>query len=123
MKHDYHWWGMWSLRVGLALTYLYSGFSLIISTENWLGFIPSWFNSLLPVAPELYLKLQGAAELLFSLSYLTGFWIPVAASFSILEFSGILVFYGIDLISFRDIALLGSAIALFFFFLEDKDNG
>ncbi len=114
--------GLWSLRLGLALTYLYSGPSLILSPESWLGFLPPWFAGILPVAPETYLQIQGAVEILLALSFLTGFGITWAALISAAEFFGILVFHGIDLISFRDIAILGSSLALFFFCLQKYES-
>ena len=112
--------GLWALRFGLAGTYLYSGISLIREPLNWVGFLPQWFISLLPVAPETYLTIQGIAELLFVLSFLSGFGIRWAALLSALEMFGITAFYGIDLISFRDIAIFGAALSLFFFYYESN---
>lgn len=106
--------GLWCLRLGLALTYIYSGYHLIIDSESWIGYLPDWFSDLLPLPVELYLKFQGAGEWLLALSFLTGVLLPWAALLASAEFAGILLFYGIDLVSFRDIALLGSALSLFF---------
>lgn len=115
--------GLWALRIGLAAAYLYSGPHLILRPEDWLGYLPDWFRSLLPVAPQIYLKIQGAAEILFALSFLSGWGIRFTAFLSALEFTGILLFYGIDGVSFRDLAILGAAISLFLFSLENRNNG
>ena len=40
--------------------------------------------------------------------------IRIASGLAALEIAGILLFTGIDLITFRDIGLLGAALALFF---------
>lgn len=111
--------GLWALRLGLSATYLYSGTDLILNPKNWIGYLPDWFKGLLPVAPELYLKGQGIVELLFVLSFLTGFKTKWAALLSSLEILGILLFYGIDGGSFRDMAIFGAALALFFFYQDE----
>ena len=107
--------GFWSLQIGLAAIYLYSGPDLIVNPQNWVGYLPEWFSGLLPVAPELYLKIQGIAELLMAVSFVSGIAVRWAALASALEMAGILLFYGIDSVSFRDLAILGSALSLFFF--------
>ncbi|MBI4992286.1 MAG: hypothetical protein HZB99_03640 [Candidatus Harrisonbacteria bacterium] len=114
--------GLWALRLGLILTYLYSGYQLIIDPELWIGYLPAWFISLLPMSPELYLKFQGAGELLLMFSFLSGVGLPWTALLASAEFAGILLFYGIDLVSFRDIALLGSALSLFFLTYQSEES-
>lgn len=115
MNWNYKKMGFWSLRIGLAAVYLYSGPDLIAYPQNWVGYLPEWFKGLLPIAPELYLKIQGIAELLMVISFLSGIAVRWAALASALEMAGILMFYGIDGVSFRDLAVLGSALSLFFF--------
>lgn len=118
--NKYQKFGLWVLRLGLSATYLYSGIDLIFNPINWIGYLPNWFKGLLPVAPELYLKGQGIVELLFVLSFLTGKGIKWAALLSALEMFGILIFYGIDGISFRDMAIFGAALSLFCFYYEEE---
>lgn len=113
---------IWSLRLGLALTYLYSSFQIVSDPAPWIGYLPSWFIDILPFAPEVYLRLQGAAEFLMALSFLNGIGMAVASAFSAIEMAGILVFYGIDLVSFRDIAILGAALSLFFYSYGQRKN-
>ena len=110
---------IWALRLGLALTYLYSGTHLISDPGPWIGYLPEWFKNLLPLAPELFLQLQGDVELLLAVSLLTGVGIYWAALVSSVEIAGILIFYGLDLISFRDIAILGAALSLFFIYSDE----
>ena len=108
----------WPLRLGLGLMYLYSGQSLIREPLNWQGFLPSWFaeivGGLMPL--ESYLRLQGAGELaiafLFLAWFLGRFAVRAAAALAVLEMLFILIFVGINLITFRDIGLLGGALAL-----------
>jgi uncharacterized membrane protein YphA (DoxX/SURF4 family) len=104
------------LRLGLAFTYLYSGYHLATNPGPWVGFMPEWFQNLLPVAPELYLRLQGVGELLFAASLLSGILIRWVALLSAIEMLGILLLSGITLVTFRDIAILGVSLSLFFYY-------
>ena len=108
----------WPLRIGLGLMFVYSGTGLIRQPLDWQGFLPPWFGgfvgNFLPL--PTYLAIQGAGELLMAAVFLLPFVplliVRVAAVVAALEFAGILLFTGLDLVTFRDIGLLGGAIAL-----------
>ncbi len=102
------------LRYGLALTYLFSGYDLIAHPRTWSSFIPYWFANLLPVDVLTYIQFQGAIELLIALAFIFGILLRPAAFLSALEMVGILILYGIDAITFRDLAILGGSLAVFF---------
>lgn len=112
---------IWALRLGLAAVYLYSGPDLILHPGDWIGYLPGWLKEILPAPPELYLRAQGIVEILFALSFLTGFGIKWSALFSAAEMLGIILFYGIDGVSFRDLGLFGAAICLFLFYFDEKE--
>lgn len=106
------------LRLGLGLTYLYSGFQLFSQPGLWRSFLPIWYanfiDGILPV--ETYLRLQGVTEVVMGLLFLAwfsgGWGVRIAAAYMVLEMAFILAFTGIDLITFRDIGLLAAALAL-----------
>lgn len=108
----------WPIRMGLAVVYLYSGYDLIAHPLNWYGYVPDWFigvvSAIMPL--EQYLKIQGSGEIVLALVFLAWFlpsWIVRAtAALAAAEMAGILLFVGIDPVTFRDIGLLGAAIAL-----------
>lgn len=110
----------WLLRLGLGAMYLYSGYDLFVNPRHWYGFVPAWFSR--AIVPEVfpsidvYLKLQGAGELLIGLLFLAWFlrrrWVRVAALAAVAEMALIIGFVGVDPITFRDIGLLGAALAL-----------
>lgn len=109
----------WSLRLGLGLMYLYSGYDLFYNPRHWYGFVPQWFSRLLGGELSVinaYLRLQGAGEFIIGLLFLAWFsgvrGVRIAAALAVLEMALILLFVGIDPITFRDIGLLGGAIAL-----------
>lgn len=108
----------WALRVGFGFMYLYSGFDLFFHPSNWYGFAPQWFlqivTSVMPV--DSYLRLQGIGEFIIGLIFLAWFIGPrivsIVSILAIFEIILILGFSGIDLITFRDIGLLGGMLAL-----------
>ncbi|MBI3495384.1 hypothetical protein HY065_02045, partial [Candidatus Berkelbacteria bacterium] len=99
--------------------YLYSGYDLITNPQHWYGFVPRWFSqAVAQLAPiETYLRLQGAAELalgiLFLAWFLPRFGVRMASILAVGEMALILLFVGVDPITFRDIGLLGATAALF----------
>jgi len=108
----------WVLRFGLGLTYLYSGSDLFFNPQHWYGFVPRWFSqAVTPVLPiDIYLKIQGAGELLIAFLFLTWFLgkraVRVASVVVSIEMGLIILFTGLDLITFRDIGILSAALAL-----------
>lgn len=119
----------WSLRIGLGIMYLYSGWDLIFNPEHWLGFVPQCFSEfLIQFTPiENYLKIQGFGEILIGFIFLAWFIknvyvLRVAVFLAFLEIILILIFVGIDLITFRDIGLLGAMIGLLIISLKEGSN-
>ena len=120
----------WPLRIGLAATYFYSGWSIITAPTSWTRFVPGWLTSLVtPIMPlETYLRIQAATELIFAIALLLWFLSPkilkYVALLGGLEMAGILFLgsSGIDLITFRDLGLLGGFATLFLIFDKQSKN-
>lgn len=115
------------LRLALAITYFYSGFSLLTSPKSWTQFVPFGFKQVLgqinfPVTA--FIQVQGVGELLLATVFLLWFlprWlVKWLALFSSLEMALILIFAGVDLTTFRDIGLLGVSLALFLIYYERR---
>ena len=113
------------LRLSLAITYFYSGWSLLTSPTSWTQFVPFWLKEQLmnfnfPVA--VFVQVQGAVEMLLALIFILWFMprnlVCYAALFSALEMAFILIFTGIDLTTFRDIGLLGLSLGIFLIYRE-----
>src|SRR3989344_1226501 len=108
----------WFLRLGLGLMYIYSGYDLFSDPQHWYGFVPQWLSqTAIQIAyVDAYLKLQGMGEIILGLLFLAWFsgqWgVRIASILATLEMALILIFIGIDPITFRDIGLLGAALAL-----------
>ncbi|MBI2034089.1 MAG: hypothetical protein HYT13_03270 [Candidatus Liptonbacteria bacterium] len=114
----------WSLRLGFGIMYLYSGSDLIRHPTAWYWALPLWFKNLITsaVSLETYLRFQGIIEIVFAIVLLGWFFktaiVKIVALLSVLEMAGILAFAFLPwneanfLITFRDIGLLGGAVAL-----------
>lgn len=108
----------WTLRLGLGLMYLYSGYDIFYNPRSWVNFVPTWFSQgISPILPiDTYLRFQGVGEFIIGLLFLAWFFgkwgLRVAAIIATIEMASILLFVGVDLITFRDIGLLGAAIAI-----------
>ena len=114
----------WSLRLGFGITYLYSGLDLIRHPTAWYWALPLWFKNLITSAVNLntYLRFQGIIEIFFAVVLLGWFFkratVKIVALLSALEMALILAFAFLPwseanfLITFRDIGLLGGAVAL-----------
>lgn len=112
------------IRLGLSLTFLYSGYDIVFNAKNaalWEGYInslPAWVLEAIKSYSSLhtFLFIQGATELIFGALLLFWFlpkkYIKYIAIFISLKFILILWFIGIDPITFRDIGLLGMSLAL-----------
>ncbi|MEK7108572.1 MAG: hypothetical protein AAB844_00465 [Patescibacteria group bacterium] len=111
----------WALRLGLGTMYLFSAYDIWKHPTAWY-----WAIRPLPQALQViinnqigldrYLKFQAAGEFVLALVFLAWFlprrFLRLAAFLAALEMALILVFVGVDGITFRDIGLLGAALAL-----------
>jgi len=111
---------VWILRISLGISYVYSGYDLFVNPKGWIWAVPQWFSQLLTnagISVDTYLQLQGISELLLAVLFFAWFlgkWgLRIAAAVSAIEIAAILIFVGIDLVTFRDIPILGASLALF----------
>ncbi|MBI4119689.1 MAG: hypothetical protein HY456_02490 [Parcubacteria group bacterium] len=99
------------LRVGLGLTLLYAGFNIIGHSVNWIGYVPEWIGYF--VDRNAFLTIHGIGEIVLGLGLVSGYWLPIFSGLTALDFLSILMFFGIDDITFRDFGLFAAALALF----------
>ena len=107
-----------ALRLGLGLVLIYAGVSILANPDSWIGYVPQWVGKI--AAPETFLTVHGIFELILGALIITGFFLPIASLLLFLDMGSILLFYGVDDVTFRDFGLLMSAFALFLLSLEEK---
>jgi uncharacterized membrane protein YphA (DoxX/SURF4 family) len=100
-----------ALRIGLGLTFIYAGIMSFLAPENWIGFVPQWIGSI--IDPMIFLQIHAGFEIVLGLALLVGLWLPLVALLAFLDIFAILLFYGIDEVTFRDFGLLMAALALY----------
>lgn len=123
----------WALRMGFGVMYLYSGTDLMTHPTAWYWALPLWLkNAISAVMPlSTYIRFQGALEIILALALLAWFLKPAivkwVALMSTLEMAAILLLSLVPFsasnfsITFRDIGLLGGALALFVIVLNKQD--
>ncbi|MAF80352.1 hypothetical protein CL629_04740 [bacterium] len=112
------------LRIGLAGTFLYAGLNSILNPTSWIGFIPQWINSIPLLTRELFLTIHGMFEIILAIALLVGIYKKLAALLAFLSIGVIVIFSGIDDVTFRDFGLLGASYALMLLYRKkiDKPN-
>ncbi len=112
----------WILRAFLGLTFLYSGLDMTRNTSNWL-----WIVSKAPIYVTNFIRTVGGdhnfilglgvLELIFVVIFLVPIFprifLKIAALLAGIEMSLIVLSVGINMMTFRDIGLIGTAFSLF----------
>lgn len=109
------------LRLSLGFSYLYSGYDLFMHPTGWhwaVRPLPQFVQTIInEIGIDLYLRMQGVAELIIALLFLAWFLpkvaLRLAAFLSALQMALILIFVGLSLDTFRDIPILGASFAVF----------
>ena len=111
----------WALRLGFGFMFLYSGIDLIRHPTGWywaLRPLPWVIQSFITnqIGIDQYLRAQGMIELLFAFVFLAWFLprllVRTVSMLVAIEMAAILLLVGLSGDTFRDIGLLGGAIAL-----------
>ncbi len=100
------------LRLGLGITYVWTGILILLHTQAWAGLMQPWAMDLLPVAPETALLSTGVLDIGIGILLLLGIWTWIAAGLSALHLLSVLIVTGITDVTVRDIGLLAASITL-----------
>ncbi len=102
------------IRISLALVLLWFGIDQLRNPDYWVGFIPPWFGSLLPIEINTFIMHNGIIEVLLGLLLLVGFYTRVVAFIVFLHLLSIAVAVGYNDIAIRDLGLSMMALSLVF---------
>ena len=100
------------LSWGIGFTLLWAGIGGLLNPNAWIGFVPAWVTSF-GVSREFFLQVHGVLDIALALALIFNFYRKWAAALAGLLFLSIMVFYGIDDITFRDVGLIAAAIVVF----------
>src|SRR3989344_4585475 len=99
------------LRVAVAFPMIWAGVSQITNSASWIGFVPMWLATL--VDPEAFLRVHSVFNLIVGAGILLGFWRIIFSGLATASLAGIVIFYGVDDVTFRDVGLAIVALVLF----------
>jgi uncharacterized membrane protein YphA (DoxX/SURF4 family) len=103
----------WLLRAGLALVFLYASINSFLSPQDWVGYFPQFMRDVVPVS--ILLPVFSVYELALAAWLLSGIYVKYAALLAAATLAGIVVSnFSLLPISFRDMALMLAALALYF---------
>lgn len=103
----------WLLRSALALVFLYASVSSFLSPQDWVGYFPSLLRNIVPDA--VLLPFFSVYELALAAWLLSGWMTKYAALLAAATLGGIVAAnFQLFIITFRDMALILTALALFF---------
>ncbi|MEK7086928.1 MAG: DoxX family membrane protein [Patescibacteria group bacterium] len=104
------------IRIGLAAVFIYAGIHTLFNYQSWIGFAPGWIQSVLD--PKIFLYFHAVFELILGAGMLAGIFLPIFSLAAFFDILAILIFYGVDEITFRDFGLAMTALALFLMSLK-----
>ena len=98
------------LRLAVAFPMIWAGVSQLMNPLDWVGFVPPWLGVI--IAPEAFLTIHSIFNLIIGVGLLVGFWRILFSAAAVASLAGIVVFYGVDDVTFRDVGLAIVAFAL-----------
>jgi hypothetical protein len=109
MKHG----GFHILRVSMGVTFLWVGVLIFRDPEFWGSFLDPWAANLLAVPIREAMYGTAVLDIVIGVLFLIDAWVWVAGLLGTIHLAIVLAVSGIDVITVRDIGLLGAAAALF----------
>lgn len=106
--------GITILRIGLAILYLWFGFSQLFDGLNWVSWVPAWAVALAHMPPAMIVLGNGLFEVVMGALLALGLWVrPVA--FVLAAHMALVTFdIGLTAIGMRDLTIAFSTLALAF---------
>ncbi len=101
------------LRIGLALVFLWFGFTQLGDTTMWERLIPASITGMSGLSASTLVTFNGAFEVVFGLCLLFGFFTRVSSFLLALHMISITMAVGFNAIGVRDAGLSFAAVALF----------
>ncbi|KKU11835.1 MAG: hypothetical protein UX16_C0003G0020 [Parcubacteria group bacterium GW2011_GWB1_45_7] len=101
----------WILRIAVSFTILWAGVRGMLNPTDWVGFVPDLVQDF--IDPEIFLVAHGFIWMFVAAGLLAGFWRPFLSFVAFAGLLAILIFNGINDITFRDVGLALVALVLF----------
>ena len=108
--------GTFIARIGIAAVFLWFGLDKFIHTSNWIGWVPNWMQSAMPISITSFMYIQGVIETLTGILLLIGCWVRFAGLIGALTLIGVevaMIGTGQTEMMLRDAGLLAATLSLF----------
>lgn len=99
------------LRYGMAIVFLWFGFSQLHNPSPWITFLPSWVT-MMPISENHFVQLNGLFEVIAAALLLIGAYVRISALLLGLHLFGIALSIGITSTGVRDFGLAIASLAL-----------
>ncbi|MDP2650647.1 MAG: hypothetical protein Q8P04_00950 [bacterium] len=106
------------LRLAVAFPMIWAGVHQMMNPTDWIGFVPPWLGSF--IAPEAFLTIHSVFNIVIGIGLLIGFWRILFSAAAVASLASIVIFYGVDDITFRDAGLTIVAFVLFLRALQNR---
>ena len=101
------------LRTGIAVVFLWFGFSQLKNPANWTRMMPSFFTEFFNMSAESLIYMNGTFEVVLATLLLLGLWTRVVSLFLGLHLLHITSIVGYGAVGARDLALALVTLSIF----------
>jgi uncharacterized membrane protein YphA (DoxX/SURF4 family) len=104
--------GVHLLRIGLAVVFLWFGFSQLFDSLTWVGIVPDWAVNLLHLPPAMIVMANGLLEVILGTLLALGIWVRFSSFVLAIHLLVISFDFGFSAIGIRDLGLSLATLAL-----------
>ncbi len=104
--------GIGVLRIGLAILFLWFGFSQFFDQSMWTSWVPAWAMALTGLEAEMIVLLNGGFEIALGSLLALGLYTRAAATLLGLHLAVLVFEIGLTPIGMRDFAIMAATFAL-----------
>jgi uncharacterized membrane protein YphA (DoxX/SURF4 family) len=111
--------GIYILRLGLAVVFLYFGISQILDQSKWIYFVPDRFSNfyISEILKSKIVFLNGIFDTVIALSLISGIFIRIFSILGFIHLFSIAIFsLGFEPNGIRDLGLAFAMLSLFFLY-------
>jgi len=106
------------LRLGLAFVFLWFGVDKFIHPDYWINaWLPLWLQGILTrfgIGNLNFIYANGIFEVVIGLGFVFNIFVKLLALLTVLFLLFVLISFGLNEVTIRDVGLIGAALALLF---------
>src|SRR3989338_6436313 len=82
-------WGTFFSRIGIAAIFLWFGLDKFVHATNWIGWVPDWMITVIPISLEKFMYVQGGIETLVGILLVVGYKVRFASLLAVITLLGV----------------------------------